>query len=120
MSESNDVFAKPEPRQPSSASASSSSETQPQAPPLRYEKPHWGAVASYDYGFEVLKGGVSIEKITGPKKDCITLGTLSIIYERYFFLDNTPNFVRTTTDLRCANGASCKIYVLSFSHSVSY
>ena len=50
----------------------------PQAPPLAYEKPQWGAVASHDYGFEILKGGISIEKIQGPKKDVITIGKLTV------------------------------------------
>lgn len=50
----------------------------PQAPPLAYEKPQWGAVASHDYGFEILKGGISIGKIQGPKKDVITIGKVGV------------------------------------------
>ncbi|ORX49918.1 SMAD/FHA domain-containing protein [Hesseltinella vesiculosa] len=47
-------------------------------PPLKYEKPEWGDVATFDYSLEVLKGGVSISKIHGPKKDMVTFGRLPL------------------------------------------
>ncbi|KAI7880630.1 SMAD/FHA domain-containing protein [Lichtheimia hyalospora FSU 10163] len=93
----NDNFAVPAPRKPTrratstaeepsldtaipatSTTATTTSTEPPQAPPLAYEKPQWGAVASHDYGFEILKGGISIEKIQGPKKDVITIGRLPL------------------------------------------
>lgn len=89
MSENNDGFAVPAPRKPakasnssssdpataeSSSSASASKSSQPTPPPLLYTKPNWGAVAQYDYGFEVLKCGVSIDRYKGPRKDFITIG----------------------------------------------
>lgn len=66
MTDKNDAdhFAVPAPRKPSPQ----------QAPPLKYDKPGWGAVAQYPYAFEVLKGGLSVERIEGPRKDCITIG----------------------------------------------
>lgn len=45
-------------------------------PPLQYEKPSWGAVASFKYRLEVLKNGASLETIQGPKKDFVTIGRL--------------------------------------------
>ncbi|CDS11397.1 hypothetical protein LRAMOSA03660 [Lichtheimia ramosa] len=100
----NDNFAVPAPRKPARPATSTAEESSadttvpvhssptttttttttttsaepPQAPPLAYEKPQWGAVASHDYGFEILKGGISIEKIQGPKKDVITIGRLPL------------------------------------------
>lgn len=100
----NDNFAVPAPRKPARPATSTAEESSadttvpvhssptttttttttttsaepPQAPPLAYEKPQWGAVASHDYGFEVLKGGISIEKIQGPKKDVITIGKVKV------------------------------------------
>ncbi|KAI8098837.1 SMAD/FHA domain-containing protein [Halteromyces radiatus] len=53
-------------------------QSQPQPPPLKYDKPSWGAVACFDYSLEVLKGGVSIDKIQGPRKDVITIGRLPL------------------------------------------
>ncbi|KAI8369401.1 SMAD/FHA domain-containing protein [Radiomyces spectabilis] len=50
----------------------------PQPPPLKYTKPSWAGVAAYSYTLEVLKGGVSIDKIQGPKKDVITIGRLPL------------------------------------------
>lgn len=47
-------------------------------PPLQYEKPSWGAVASFKYRLEVLKNGASLETIQGPKKDFVTIGRLPI------------------------------------------
>lgn len=92
----NDGFAAPAPRKPastaiasttsdqksaqSSSSSSSSASTASRAsdapPPLPYTKPNWGGVAQYDYGFEVLKGGVSIDRFQGPRKDLLTIGKL--------------------------------------------
>ncbi|ORZ18638.1 SMAD/FHA domain-containing protein [Absidia repens] len=86
MSESNDKpFAvptsRPPPTHPPSSSkegSSSSTATQQTPPPLKYEKPTWGNVASFDYSLEVLKGGHSIDKIHGPRKDFITVGRLPL------------------------------------------
>ncbi|CAO3631009.1 unnamed protein product [Cunninghamella blakesleeana] len=47
-------------------------------PQLKYNKPDWAGVASYDYSLEVIKGGVSIDKIHGPRKDFITIGRLPL------------------------------------------
>ncbi|KAI8074549.1 SMAD/FHA domain-containing protein [Gongronella butleri] len=50
----------------------------PAPPVLKYEKPAWGDVASFAYSLEVLKGGVSIDKIKGPLKDVVTFGRLPL------------------------------------------
>ncbi|CAO3631881.1 unnamed protein product [Mucor hiemalis] len=47
-------------------------------PPLQYEKPTWGGVATFKYRLEVLKDGASLETIHGPKKDFVTIGRLPI------------------------------------------
>ncbi|KAI8149087.1 SMAD/FHA domain-containing protein [Fennellomyces sp. T-0311] len=47
-------------------------------PPLPYEKPEWSSNPIYDYGFEVLKGGLSLDKIKGPRKEFVTIGRLPL------------------------------------------
>ena len=60
---SDDNFAIPAPKR-----------KEPDYPPLPYAKPEWSADPLYDYGFEVLKGGLSLEKINGPRKEFVTIG----------------------------------------------
>ncbi|KAL0081613.1 SMAD/FHA domain-containing protein [Phycomyces blakesleeanus] len=47
-------------------------------PPLIYDKPSWAGVATHDYKFEILKGGVQVDQIDGPKKDLVVIGRLPI------------------------------------------
>ncbi|KAI9275536.1 SMAD/FHA domain-containing protein [Phascolomyces articulosus] len=51
---------------------------QQEAPPLPYKKPEWSAQAQFGYGFEVLKGGLSLDKINGPQKEFATIGRLPL------------------------------------------
>lgn len=51
---------------------------QPSAPPLKYEKPSWSSEAMFDYKIEMLKGGLSVETVEGPKKEFVTIGRLPI------------------------------------------
>ncbi|KAG0168172.1 Kanadaptin [Apophysomyces sp. BC1015] len=78
MAENNNdkPFAVPAPR-PTRTQDSNEDITQP-VPTFTYEKPTWAGVASFDYGFEVLKGGVTVENVKGPKKDYITIGRLPL------------------------------------------
>ncbi|KAI8334751.1 SMAD/FHA domain-containing protein [Chlamydoabsidia padenii] len=66
------------PPTPSSSTSSADNQGTLQPPPLKYHKPEWGQVASFDYSLEVLKGGLSIDKIHGPRKDFITIGRLPL------------------------------------------
>ncbi|CAO3630055.1 unnamed protein product [Cunninghamella echinulata] len=50
----------------------------PPPPPLKYNKPDWAGVACFDYSLEIIKGGVSIDRIRGPRKDFITIGRLPL------------------------------------------
>lgn len=51
---------------------------QPSAPPLKYEKPSWSSEAMFDYKIEMLKGGLSVGTVEGPKKEFVTIGRLPI------------------------------------------
>jgi hypothetical protein len=75
LSSTDNTFVAPAPVKKSPGPTASSNTSSPQQPPpLKYDKPDWGDVASFDYSLEVLKGGLSIEKIQGPRKDFITIG----------------------------------------------
>ncbi|KAI9305675.1 hypothetical protein BJ944DRAFT_230182 [Cunninghamella echinulata] len=50
----------------------------PPPPPLKYNKPDWAGVACFDYSLEIIKGGVSIDRIRGPRKDFVTIGRLPL------------------------------------------
>ncbi|KAF7727182.1 Kanadaptin [Apophysomyces ossiformis] len=69
-------FAVPAPRP--ARKQDESENTEQIAPTFAYSKPTWAGVASFDYGFEVLKGGITIENIKCPKKDHITIGRLPL------------------------------------------
>ncbi|PHZ09869.1 SMAD/FHA domain-containing protein [Rhizopus microsporus ATCC 52813] len=60
------------------AKPKSTTNNQPSAPPLRYEKPSWSSEAMFDYKIEMLKGGLSVETVEGPKKEFVTIGRLPI------------------------------------------
>ncbi|CAG8446679.1 14238_t:CDS:10 [Gigaspora rosea] len=47
-------------------------------PPVPYEKPDWSNIPQVDYGFEVIKGGLSVEIIDLPSKDFLVLGRLPV------------------------------------------
>lgn len=69
------TFVAPAPvKKPPKPTASDTTSSPQQPPPLKYDKPDWGDVASFDYSLEVLKGGLSIDRIQGPRKDFITIG----------------------------------------------
>jgi hypothetical protein len=70
-----DAFVAPAPlKKLPKPTASDTTSSPQQPPPLKYDKPDWGDVASFDYSLEVLKGGHSIDRIQGPRKDFITIG----------------------------------------------
>ncbi|KAI9479616.1 SMAD/FHA domain-containing protein [Zychaea mexicana] len=79
---SDDGFAIPAaPKRKSQEPAQPQSPPSPQqqdAPPLPYKKPEWSALAQHGYGFEVLKGGLSLDKIHGPQKEFATIGRLPL------------------------------------------
>ncbi|KAI7862622.1 SMAD/FHA domain-containing protein [Spinellus fusiger] len=51
---------------------------QSNAPPLVYDTPEWAAPPLYDYGFEILKGGVQVDKMSQLRKDKLVIGRLPL------------------------------------------
>ncbi|CAG8492183.1 2259_t:CDS:10 [Dentiscutata heterogama] len=47
-------------------------------PPVPYEKPDWSDISKIDYGFEVIKGGLSVETIDLSSKEFLVLGRLPV------------------------------------------
>ncbi|CAG8734909.1 39082_t:CDS:10, partial [Gigaspora margarita] len=88
-------------------------------PPVPYEKPDWSDIPKVDYGFEVIKGGLSVEIIDLSSKDFLVLGDI-FIYD----LDSahgtrvnkqrisSRNYIRLRVGDQIKFGESTRTYVL--------
>ncbi|KAG2222709.1 hypothetical protein INT45_011197 [Circinella minor] len=85
---------------------------QQEAPPLPYKKPEWSAQAQYGYGFEVLKGGLSLDKIMGPQKEFATIGRLPLCDIQM----EHPSISRYHAILQFNNDGNIFIYDLDSAH----
>ncbi|CAG8739628.1 13081_t:CDS:2, partial [Racocetra fulgida] len=71
---------------------------------IPYEKPDWSDISKIDYGFEVIKGGLSVEIIDLPSKEFLVLVNKQQISSR--------NYIRLRVGDQIKFGESTRTYVL--------
>ncbi|CAG8526260.1 22205_t:CDS:10 [Racocetra persica] len=80
-------------------------------PPVPYEKPDWSDISKIDYGFEVIKGGLSVEIIDLPSKEFLVLDSAhgTRVNKQQI---SSRNYIRLRVGDQIKFGESTRTYVL--------